>query len=224
LAVGLVIYASRSNAIEGLIKGEVDMMRVDPAVYVLARQRHAPATPLVQEVYGAGEIETGAAIFTRTNSGIDSITKLRNRSIVFGEAVSALGDALPKAELVQAGLLVSDFLGITNLHNDAVLAAVGGGGWDAGVSSLDYISPLAKPGGQFRIVSKLRSPGYPWLATTNLTPSIAEIFKSTLLSLHDSNLLAQLETKLTRFESVRPSDYDVLEKQMEKAKLFPRPR
>ena len=76
LTLGLRIYTSASNAIEGLSKGEVDLMRADPAVYILARQRATQVTLLVQEVYGNGKLDVGAAIFTRTNSGIDHTGQL----------------------------------------------------------------------------------------------------------------------------------------------------
>jgi phosphonate transport system substrate-binding protein len=224
LAFGLRIYTSRSNAIEGLIKGEVDLMRADPAVYILARQRATQVTPLVQEVYGNGKLDVGAAIFTRTNSGIDHISQLNGKSFAFGETISTLGDLLPKAELAANGFRIGDFLRVTNLHSDSVLAAVGGGRWDAGVTSSDHISPLSKSGGAFKILKELRSPGYPWLAIKNLDPNIAEAITKALLSLRDSNLLLRIDSTFTRFESVLPTDYDALARDIEKAKMFDQAR
>jgi len=209
---------------EGLIKEEVDLMRTDPAVHVLARRPATRITPLVQEVHGNDELEVGAAIFTRTNSGIDQIAELKGKSFAFGEATAALQDLLPKAELVTNGLRLRDFLRVTNLHSDRVLAAVGGGSWDAGVTSLDHISPLAKPGGAFKILAKLHSPGYPWLATKNLDPKIAEAITKALLSLRDNNALVRIDPKLTGFESVHPPDYDALARDIETAKMFDQAR
>jgi phosphonate transport system substrate-binding protein len=224
LVLELQIYTSRFNANEGLIKGEIDLMRMDPAVYVLARQGTNQLIPLVQEVYGDGQPEMGAAIFTRTNSEIDDVRQLNGKSFAFGEAYSALGDLLAKAELVANGLHIGDFQSVTNVHSDAVLATVGGGPWDVGVTSMDHISSLAKPGGPFKILKELRSPSYPWVATKKLDPKIAEVITNALLSLRDSNVMARLDYQLTGFRPTRSFDYDALALEMEKAKLFDQPR
>jgi ABC-type phosphate/phosphonate transport system substrate-binding protein len=224
LALGLRIYTSRSSAVEGLANGEVDLMRADPAVYILARQHTNQVTPLVQEVYGDGKLKMGAAIFTRTNSGIDGLGRLKGKSFALGEPNSALGDFVTKAELVTHGLRTGDFLRITNVRSDLGLAEVIGDRCDAGVSSLDHIVPLAKAGGPFKILKELHSPSYPWVATTNVAPNIAEALKSAMLSLRDSNVLARLDYQLTGFRPTRPTDYDALARDLETARGFDQPR
>jgi ABC-type phosphate/phosphonate transport system substrate-binding protein len=226
LSVGLVIYASRSNAVEGMLKGEVDLMRADPAVYVLARQRAPSLSLLLQEVYGDDPAAADAAVFTRTNSGSDGFEDLRHRSFAFGEATSALTDFLPRAELVNRGFRRGDFLRVTNLHSDLVLAAVGSGDWDGGVTSLEHVGPLAAPGGEFKILAPLRSPGNAWLAMTSLDANVARTFANVLRALRDSNVMARLDPKgkLSGFRPAQPIDYDAVARAVETAELFDQPR
>ena len=131
---------------------------------------------------------------------------------------------MPRAALVNAGLRTADFQSITNARNVAVIAAVRSGLFDAGVAELDDYRNATNRGASFKLLHELNCPNYPWLAGKNLDPKVAETIRKRFLSRRDSDALAPFDPKLTRFESVRPSDYDALEKQMEKAKLFDHPR
>jgi serine/threonine protein kinase/ABC-type phosphate/phosphonate transport system substrate-binding protein len=222
LVVGIRIYTSLSNAIDGLLRGEVDVMRADPALYALAGQEAAPFVPLIREVYGTDDSGTGTAIFVRANSGIKSLEQLRGKTFAFGESGSALNDLLPKALLVAGGLHTGDFLRFTNLHSDRVLAAVGGGYWDAGVTSLAYLSPGTGPGSAFEVIAKVQSPSFPWLFRNGLDMSTLAAIRQALLSLHDNNVLGRIDSRLTGFQATVPSDYDVLAQSIAKAKEFDR--
>ena len=68
----LRLYINYSNAVAGLLANEVDLMRLDPAAYVLARQHDPTLTPLVQEVYGA-QSELRMAFFARADSALRGI-------------------------------------------------------------------------------------------------------------------------------------------------------
>jgi phosphonate transport system substrate-binding protein len=216
------VYTSFSNAINGLLQGEVDLMRPDPASYVFARQQATNLALLAQQVYG-GEPELRAAIFTRADSGITRLADLRGRSFAFGDPESALGHYLPEAELVAAGLTARALGRLTNLAPAAVITAVRTGQFDAGVAELHEVSSLIAAGAPLRILHEMRSPNYPWVATRKLNPAAAAAITERLLSLADSNVLAAVHARLTGFQPTRPSDFDALERQMEKAKQFDPP-
>ena len=58
------------------------------------------------------------------------------------------------------------------------------------------------------------------IRTKKLDRQIADAITKQLLSLGDADAPLPFDPKLTGFDPARPSDYDALEKQMEKAKLF----
>jgi len=61
------------------------------------------------------------------------------------------------------------------------------------------------------------------VAASKLDPAIGAAIREYLLVLRDSNLLAAVDSELTRFHPASPSDYDALEKQLEQAKAFDQP-
>ena len=222
LALGVQIYTTRLGLVDGLSANEVDLMRADPAAYVLARQQKTGVIPLLQQVYSGSRSELHTAIFVRENSGITNLEQLNGKSFAFGEQGSAMGDYLPKAALVTAGLRSGNFPRATNLHSKEVIAAVKRGSFDAGVADLDDISHFTI-GISVSILTNLYSPNSPWVATRRLDSRIAEAFKNALLSLRDTNVLTALDYKLIGFQPVQPSDYDALEQAIEKAQLFDQP-
>jgi ABC-type phosphate/phosphonate transport system substrate-binding protein len=75
-------------------------------------------------------------------------------------------------------------------------------------------------GAPLNILTNLRSPNDPWVATKKLDGRIAEAFKNGLLSLHDTNVLTALHYKLIGFQAVQPADYNALDEAIDRAQLF----
>jgi len=229
LVPGVSFYTSLLGLTQGLFAAEVQVMRADPAAYVLARQRTSRVTPLVQQVFSGKPAGPPAAIFMRGDSPIEALEQLKGRAmaIAFGERESAAGDYLPKSALVEAGLRRTDFLRSSNLSSKVVIAAVCGGAFDVGVADLEDISNLTNSPSlkvRLKILRELPCPSAPWVATERTARDVADAVKNGLLSLRETNVLVHLDHRLIGFRTVRPSDYDELEQQMKRAREFDQPR
>jgi ABC-type phosphate/phosphonate transport system substrate-binding protein len=218
----LHIYIGHANALAGLLKGEVHLLRCDSASYVLIRQKDASFVPVVQQT-DRGRPEEVGVIFTRADTGIARLEDLRGRSFAFGSPDSAIKYYLPKAELVAAGLTARDLRLATNLVTGLVPNFVRTGRLDAGAAESEDVTDLIKAGASLRILKEMRCPHWAWVATPKLDPAIRQAIQEYLLALHDIDLLAAIDPTLTAFHPARPSDYDALERQIEQAKLFDQP-
>jgi hypothetical protein len=125
------IYKNSSDAMEALLRGQVDIMQLSPAPYVEARRRGAAITPLVAQTHG-GQAELRAAIFVHTNSGLDRLEALRGRTFAFADWDSAIGHHLPKVELLAVGLRARDLIRWTNARPWHVIRFVRQGQFAAG--------------------------------------------------------------------------------------------
>jgi ABC-type phosphate/phosphonate transport system substrate-binding protein len=219
LCFELNIYTDRVRARQDLLDGGVDLMRTDPAEYVLARAQDTNIVPLVAQTY-SGQTELRGALFVREDSGIDKLEDLEGRSLALNEPESALGDYLPKAELVRAGLRAVDFARLTNASSAAVITAVRTGVLDAGVANWEDLDNARKLGARLKILKELRCPKHPWLATKKLDRKTADTIRRHLQSLPAIQAPMRFDPWLTGFEPVLPSDYDGLARDIEIAGGF----
>lgn len=223
LCFGLNIYTDRVRARRDLLDGEVDLMRADPADYVLARAHDTNIVPLVRQSYG-GQSELRGALFVREGSDINKLEDLKGRSLALNEPESALGDYLPRAELVKAGLRAVDFGRLTNSSSAVVITAVRLGSIDAGVANWEDLNNALKLGVPIKILKGLRCPEQPWVATKRLGRKTADVLRRHLLSLPAIQAPPRFDPWLTGFEPVLPSDYDLLAADIETARAFTQPR
>ena len=192
----------------------------------LGGERTPHLSLLLQEVYGDGTTNLSvaeSAIFTRADSGSGSLEQLKGRSFAFGETITALGDfsrgpnwqPWPSPRRLPAR------------HQPAPRPGAGGR-WrwslEAGVASLEHVSPLAGPGGRFKILSHLHARGNAWLATTNLGANPARALTNALPALRNSDGLVRFDPKLTGFKPARPADYERVDESIEAAMRFNQPR
>jgi len=219
----LHLYTRYQDVVAGLRKGRVDLIRCDPASYVLLRRKDTNHTLLVRQTCGDRHGLDGM-IFTRADAGITRLEDLKGRSFAFGDQDSTIGHYLPRAALVACGLHASHLQSITNLPSFAVVTAVRKGQVDAGVARADQAADAIQAGARLRVLQELPSPPFVWLAANRLDQRITQALKEGLLSLRDTNVLAALDYRLTGFEPVRASDYDELERQIEQSKQFDAPR
>lgn len=218
----VLIYKSSSNAVEAVLREEVDVMQLSPGAYVETRRRAAAFTLLVSQTLG-GQAEMRGAIFVNTNSGIDHIEALRGRSFAFAEWDSAVGHFLPKLVLADAGLRARDLSGWTNCRPWHAIRLVREGKFAAGAAEFDDVQKLIEFGAPLRVLKEVRSPGTPWVVSTKMDSALRTAIQQSLLSLTESNILAGISRGLTGFHSATANDYDELEKQMDRARLFDQP-
>jgi len=224
LRIDLLLFKDPSNAIEAMVSGHVDIMRVSPPTYVLARQKNSNLVPLVRQ-QNRGLLSTAGAIITLADSPIDTCEDLRGKRLGFLEESSAIGNVVPKAELYDLGLWDSHFASATNLRTRELLEALSERRIDAGATELEHITPVnemnvrlnERP--RFKILRLTSSPNSPWIATTMLHAIVTTAISNSLIHLSDMEVLGSMRA-VTGFSEVKSSDYDLIEEQVTKAKLF----
>lgn len=92
--------------------------------------------------------------------------------------------------------------------------------FDAGAAEFDEVPKLIAFGAPLLILREVRSPGAPWVASTKLESAVRAAVQRSLISLTDIDILAGISRGLTGFHSVSAGDYDELEGQMDRARLF----
>ncbi len=220
------IYKSSSNAVEGLLQGEVDIMQLSPGAYVEARRRDAAIAPLIAQTLG-GKTELRGAIFVHTNSGIDRLEALRDRTFAFAEEDSAIGYHLPKVALLDAGLRMRDLSGWTNCRPWHAIELVRGGQFAAGAADWEDVQKLIAFGAPLRVLKEVRSPSPPWVTTPKtpkLAPELRAAIQRSFLALKEETILAGISRGLTGFRLATAADYDELDQQMVRGSLFDQSR
>jgi phosphonate transport system substrate-binding protein len=159
-----------------------------------------------------------------TNSGIDRLEALKGRTFAFAEEDSATGYHLPKVALLDAGLRRRDLGGWTNCRPWHAIEFVREGQFAAGAADLEDVRKLIDFGAPLRVLTKVRSPSAPWVATTNLAPELRAAIQQSLLALTDNTILAGISRGLTGFRPATAAEYDELEQQMDRARLFDQSR
>jgi hypothetical protein len=124
---------------------------------------------------------------------------------------------------VEAGIFAADLRETTNLSSFRVLSEVRRRRFDAGVARLDMVDALLKAGAPLVILQELHSPSPVWVATSNLSTNLILRLRETFLSLRDSIILEHLDPQLSGFVPARASDFDALERQIDKATQFENP-
>ena len=200
-------------------------MRLGPASYVTAKKRN-PAVQLIA-VQSYKSVFRGA-IFTLYESGVTNLAGLKGRGpFAFGDKDSTSGNFLSKGTLLDAGLTATSLGGgSTNLKNHAaVLDAVIDGRFIAGAGNASGIerrdkelTKEGKPG--LRILKRFEEPGTPWVARQNMPSEFVARLRAQLLRLTDQKILNAFKDDVTGFEEASPHDFDELEEDMEKARLF----
>jgi len=209
------IYRSYTNGHAGLLSGEVDFMRLGPASYVLMKQKRDGVSLLVAE-----ENPIQCKIFTRANSGIETLKELKGKRFAFGDPESTFGTILAKAALWRAGIRARDLS--TNSHfpsHDKVAEAVLSNGTnrhDAGSANLVVLGPNVKVlHGFTNIILRM-----PYVARDGIDPAVAQALKDVLLAPHSPSVLTNLDPKLTGFREVSDQEYDSLREEMKEASQF----
>ena len=103
----VVVVSSLSHMIEELREGRVDLF-IDspfPAVFVW---QHTDVEPILRRWKRRSDVYR-SVVFTRADSGVESVVDLAGRIIAFGEPFSTSGFLMPKAALASAGLRMVNY-------------------------------------------------------------------------------------------------------------------
>jgi len=103
----VVVVGSLSQMVEEFREGRVDLL-IDspfPAVFVW---QHAEVEPILRRWKHGSDVYR-SVVFTRADSGIESVDELAGKIIAFGEPFSTSGFLMPKAALASAGLKLVNY-------------------------------------------------------------------------------------------------------------------
>jgi len=101
------VVGSLNQMVEELREGRVDLF-IDspfPAVFVW---QHGDVEPILRR-WKRGSDVYKSVIFTRTDSGVESIEQLTGKMVAFGEPFSTSGFLMPKAALASSGLRLVNY-------------------------------------------------------------------------------------------------------------------
>jgi phosphonate transport system substrate-binding protein len=215
------VYKDYRDGRQAVIDGDMDFMRLGAASYALAQHYLADhKQPLLnllvnQREDGNVEVQFKGIIFTRRDSGINSLADLEGRTFAFGDKDSSTGSYLPKELLLGAGIHGKDLKRFEHHadHKQTVLAVVEGR-FDAGAAKesvfkqfgKDVLKPLAT------ITHHI---GMPWVARSGLDPEIVAGLRAGLLSVPPGS-----SKESTGFEEREDKDYDYIRVALEKAATF----
>ena len=104
----VVVVDSLHMMIDEINTNQVDLYIDSPFPVAFVASRGADVKVLLRR-WKRGSDEYRSVIFTRNDSGVESLDGLRGRMIAFGEPFSTTGFLLPKATLAAAGLELDHF-------------------------------------------------------------------------------------------------------------------
>jgi len=121
------VATSYIGVVEAMGQGHVHVAWLPTLAYVLAHQRNG--AEVVLKVVRGGKDTYYGLIFTRTDSGINTLEDLKGRTFAFVEEASASGHLYPRALLLQHGIDPDKDLArymFAGGHDSAVLAVYKG--------------------------------------------------------------------------------------------------
>jgi serine/threonine protein kinase len=202
----LRLFKNSSGAVEDLVKGEIDFVRISARDFLRARDRD-PRIQLLVTLLPTPGYSDFAVIFTSQKTGIKSLADLRGKSFLLGGAESTLS-FWTKVSLVDSGIKGRDLFKYRYIDRTNDLSpegesmpairignpfspmtpvqAVTSGMYDAAVVGEKRFREVAV---EERLVAlhRFREVGDVLAARGNLPPGVTRLFQSAMLSLQDSS-------------------------------------
>ena len=216
--IKLVIYKTYELALEAFINGEVDFVRFGPASYVIAKDRN-PEVRLLAIEENKGKRRFNGIILVREDSSFNSLNDLSGSSFAFGDENSTIGRYLSQAELVEAGLTVTDLESYDYLgRHDRVVAAVLHGKYDAGAAKESTFAKYREKG--LRALRSFDNVTKPWVARGNIAEDHFIALQDVLLNTSNPEILKTFSKSLSGFAPCEDSEYDFVREGMERSRMF----
>ncbi len=218
--IKLRVFNTYDAAQEAIIKEEVDFVRFGPSSYILAKQKNPGLRLLVIEEQ-EGQYHFKGVIFTRADSGVDSIKDLKGKSFAFGDPDSTIGRYLSQSFLVSAGIYARDLSKFEYLErHDRVVDAVLSARFDAGAAKEGTFAKFKDKG--LKVLETFDNITKPWVARGKMDSTVGEAIRTGLSGLRDKKILGALGEKITGFNSELAKDekYDPVRLGMKKSEEF----
>ncbi len=212
------ITTNYADAIEALVRGNVDFARFGPASYITAKSQNDALALLAMEA-AKGRKTFNGVICVHEDSPIQSIADLRGRSFAFGNELSTIGRYLSQRELLNNGIGGGDLARFDYLgRHDRVGMAVANGEFDAGALKESTFKKLRKSKARIRKIASFPNVTKPWIASSALSPRIAAALRRALLDLQDEAALKAL--KKSGFLEAADSDFDTIRQAIASSQRF----
>jgi phosphonate transport system substrate-binding protein len=126
-----------AGVMQGLVAGQLDYASLGASAYAGIYLQDADAVePIFVGAEADGSTGYYAAMYARSDSGIESLEDMKGRSLAYADPNSSSGYLIPRFELRQAGIDDTEYFSRTGFgggHEQAVIAVLGGQ-YDAGVT------------------------------------------------------------------------------------------
>lgn len=215
--IKLRVFNTYEAARKHLVDGAVDFVRFGPSSYVKAKIENPEISLLVMEEQ-EGDFQFMGVIFTRADSGINSLEDLKGKSFAFGDKDSTIGRYLSQKYLVEKGVYKRDLKFEYLERHDRVVAAVLSGKFAAGAAKESNFLKFKKDG--LKELKAFPNVTKPWVARSKLDPAVASAIQQNLLKLKDKKILDPIGEKITGFGPTKDGDYEMVRDGMANALQF----
>ncbi|MBF0107871.1 MAG: PhnD/SsuA/transferrin family substrate-binding protein [Magnetococcales bacterium] len=189
VTITTIVSPTYEDGRKKLTTGQVDLARMGPASYVLAKLENHDLSLLVFENDG-GDKWLDGVIAVRKDSSIQQISDLRGKSFAFGDESSTIGRYLAQYAMMENGVLARDLSQYTYLgRHDLVGQAVLHETYDAGAMKEDVYNKLVAAGKPLRAIARLPNITGPWAARADMDPIVRQAIIDSLLELKDPKVL-----------------------------------
>ena len=166
-----------------------------------------------------GKRRFNGIILVREDSPFNSLNDLSGSSFAFGDENSTIGRYLSQAELVEAGLTVTDLESYDYLgRHDRVVAAVLHGKYDAGAAKESTFAKYREKG--LRALRSFDNVTKPWVARSNIAEDHFIALQDVLLNTSNPEILKTFSKSLSGFAPCEDSEYDFVREGMERSRMF----
>lgn len=215
--VDIRVTKTYDECLEDFVAGKLDIVRLGPASYVLAKQRN----PKIEILVAEKEDATGVGlIVVRDDSPMRKLSDLAGKRFAFGDEQSTIGRFLSQAELAKAGITAKQLAVHRFLErHDIVFKAVELGDFDAGALHQATFADLnAKTPNKLRVLHRFDNVAKPWVARAGMGDELRAAVRKAMLAIDDPEVLKAL--KVPGFVLTEDSTYDLVREGMQHAESF----
>ncbi len=205
-------------SISHLATGDVDFARFGPASYITVKDRNSDIEIVAIES-NKGKKRFKGIIAVHEESEIRYLSDLMRKSFAFGDELSTIGRYLSQSHLIDAGITSKELSEYEYLgRHDRVGSAVGEGRFTAGALKESTFNKLVKSGVPIKSLFEFENVTKPWLAASDMSPSVLAAMRKIMLETEDSKVLEAIAKDgfLEGFDA----DYDFIRKAMKHSNTF----
>jgi ABC-type phosphate/phosphonate transport system substrate-binding protein len=244
IRLDLRLYKAEARAVKDLFNGDVDLLEMNVRDYFHAKTLNRGIQCLVSFISwpeAAGLRSDGTVIFTRADTGIKTMSDLRNRSFLFGTTDSSL-TFWAKVYLVEAGIsakelskyryvdspvdlakhavVLPDAPSLGNPFSDMTpVEAVVQGFYDAGVATEKRFLQVVSTE-KLVLLTRFRDSGSLLVAKSELPASTARSFQLTLIDMKDLRILQTFPGNPSGFKAYADRDFSEVLQQLKSETKF----